>query len=139
MINELEKVAKYLGGEVVIDNDGTHSVMVRTDDRSSKENYDDMLEFMGEIGYFLHEYEVDELWADHDTQIIYFKKVEPNDDPRYPVGGCSCMTKTPDPFFHKHDCPVWMYDKILRLEDSLNKEMKEVVRLQNIILEKIDG
>lgn len=34
---------------------------------------------------------------------------------------CNCMTKTPHPFFHAKNCPVYMADKIKRLEDKIKE------------------
>lgn len=32
---------------------------------------------------------------------------------------CNCLTKTPEPKYHKHNCPVWMKDHIDKLERKI--------------------
>lgn len=34
---------------------------------------------------------------------------------------CNCLTKTPDPKYHKENCPVWMEDRIKKLEIIVKK------------------
>lgn len=76
-MKELSKVSEYLGGRVIFESsDGTHFICVDTGDNTSKENYDDMLEDASHIEKMLSEYEICDMWADHDTQIFTFKKVE---------------------------------------------------------------
>lgn len=45
----------------------------------------------------------------------------PDELPKYPVAGCRCMTKTPDPLYHERYCAVWMYWRILQLEKRLRE------------------
>ena len=33
---------------------------------------------------------------------------------------CNCLTKTPVPKHHKHNCPVWMSARIKELEEEVN-------------------
>lgn len=32
---------------------------------------------------------------------------------------CNCLTKTPEPKFHMRNCPVWLADRVKRLEGAL--------------------
>jgi len=70
-MTELDRIAAWLGGSV---QEG-YWIRVDTGDLTSKENYDDLLSMSSEIEAMCDEYEIDEMWADHDTQIIEFKKV----------------------------------------------------------------
>ena len=70
-MEELQKIAEYLGGYVEMDGDAIF-IRVDTGDNTSKANYDDLLMDMNDIRSMLKEYEVKEIWADHDTQIINF-------------------------------------------------------------------
>lgn len=72
---ELINVADILGGEVHTDNDGSFYIRIDTGDETSKENYDDLIISCSEIEDELAEYEISDKWADHDTQIVEFKKV----------------------------------------------------------------
>lgn len=47
---------------------------IDTDDNTSKENYDNLLDMLGDIRPTLFEYEVGEYFADHNTIIIDFIK-----------------------------------------------------------------
>jgi len=71
-MEELEKIANYLCGYVVESN----SIRVDTGDRTSKENYDDLLDIESDIEHLMVEWKIIDRWADHDTQIITFKKVK---------------------------------------------------------------
>jgi len=70
-MTELERIAEWLGGYVC---EGYY-IRINMDDLSSKENYDDLIDMGDEIRAMCDEYYVDEMWADHNTQIIEFKKV----------------------------------------------------------------
>jgi len=69
-MNELQLIAEYLGGDLFFDE---LYISIWTGDNTSKENYDDMLDFSDEVRDMLSKYEILEMWADHDTQIIEFK------------------------------------------------------------------
>ena len=74
MNNELQRIADHLGGEVCNDDTSIY-IRIDTGDNTSKENYDDLLGLGDNINHMLSEYKIADLWADHDTQIISFKKV----------------------------------------------------------------
>lgn len=71
-MHELDNVAKFLCGDIETDADGVY-ICIRTDDNTSKENYDNLMYMCDDIRALLTNYEIVELWADHDTQIIEFK------------------------------------------------------------------
>lgn len=64
----LSDIAFFVDGEVI---DG-NSIMIRTWDTTSKENYDDLLQIVNDIEDKFPEADIEILWADHDTQIIEF-------------------------------------------------------------------
>lgn len=64
----LSDIAFFVDGKVI---DG-NSIMIRTWDNTSKENYDDLLEIVNDIEDKFPEVDIETLWADHDTQIIEF-------------------------------------------------------------------
>jgi len=75
---ELVKIAEDWCGSLEYDGDGNVYIRIDTCDNTSKDNFDDLLTFIGDvrtdalaIGYIVNEY-----WADHDTQIIELEKVE---------------------------------------------------------------
>ena len=71
MMTELEKIAEYLGGYVV----ELDSIRIDTGDRTSNENYDDLLDIESDIEHLTVDWQIIDRWADHDTQIITFGKV----------------------------------------------------------------
>jgi len=74
---ELLQIAEFHGGELMLSS-GEFYVRIDTGDRTSKENYDELIECREDIELMLDnsEYEIEDLWADHDTQIIEFTKKE---------------------------------------------------------------
>lgn len=71
-MDELEKIAYYLGGELDASDVELPFITIYTGDNTSKENGDDLLGMCADIECMLSEYQVVEQWADHDTQIITF-------------------------------------------------------------------
>lgn len=65
-------IGRYVGGKVCVEEDG-YSIIIRTSDNTSKENYDDLLDISNDIQTKFPEVDIKELWADHDTQIIEFE------------------------------------------------------------------
>ena len=74
---ELLKVAEFHGGELLA-NDGEFYIKIDTGDRTSKENYDELLDMREDIEVIIKDsgFEILDLWCDHDTQIIEFEYVE---------------------------------------------------------------
>jgi len=69
----LIRVAEFYGGELNQTNSEFY-VRIDTEDRTAKENYDEILDYREDIDLILEdsEYICDELWSDHDTQIVGF-------------------------------------------------------------------
>ena len=44
---------------------------------------------------------------------------------------CNCLTKTPEPKYHMQNCPVWMADRIEKLEDALRNIYEELLIITN--------
>jgi len=74
---ELLQIAEFHGGELMLSS-GEFYVRIDTGDRTSKENYDEIIDCREDIELMLDnsEYEIEDLWADHDTQMIEFTKKE---------------------------------------------------------------
>lgn len=76
---ELIQIAEHHGGDL-IKNDGEFYIRIDTGDRTSRENYEEIIDCEDDIKVILEavdsDYKLDELWADHDTQIIEFKKLD---------------------------------------------------------------
>lgn len=79
IVDELHSVASYLGGSVLYDHDRPY-IRIDTEDNTSKENYDDLLGLEEEIDLMLQNYYIHEKWADHNTQIIEFRKHKLNNE-----------------------------------------------------------
>ena len=73
--SELIEAAEYMGGEYKKDSSGWY-IQVDTGDNTSKENYDDLISDADELRKILNNWEIIELWADHDTQIIELKEIK---------------------------------------------------------------
>lgn len=71
-MSELETIATYVDGELDLSDGDGPFITIYTDDNTSKENYDDLLNICNDIECMLSEYEVVDKWADHDTQTITF-------------------------------------------------------------------
>ena len=54
------------------------------------------------------------------------------------VTKCSCLTKTRDPQYHKHTCPVWMMDRIIKLEAKVVEQLGRI-RVKEVVEVIIDG
>jgi hypothetical protein len=70
---ELGIIAAAQGGE--LHEVGGPYIRFDTEDNTSKENYDDLLDIANDIKPSLATYEITDMWADHNTQIIEFKKI----------------------------------------------------------------
>lgn len=68
---ELERAADRFYGYLKRDQDGFF-IRIDTDDNTADENYDALLDM--DFDKMLVKYEVSKKWADHNTQIIEFKK-----------------------------------------------------------------
>lgn len=70
---ELIQIAEFHGGELILYNSEFH-IKINTEDRTSKENYNKLIDMREDIELMLNgiEYKIQELWADHNTQIIEF-------------------------------------------------------------------
>ena len=44
---------------------------------------------------------------------------------------CNCLTKTPEPKYHMQNCPVWMADRIKKLEELLSYYCESLQELEN--------
>jgi hypothetical protein len=86
-LEELRKIASDYCGELLFDH-GKPYIRIDTGDRTSKENYDDLMELRSDIAGQLEIYEISEIWADHDTQIIEFSKPAANSVVMYPCPKC---------------------------------------------------
>lgn len=71
-VKELETIASYLDGELDESDPDLMVITIYTDDNTSKENHDNLLDIINDIEPMLHEYCVVDDWADHNTQLITF-------------------------------------------------------------------
>ncbi len=73
---ELIQIAEFHGGELMYSSDEFY-VRIDTGDRTSRENYEEVVDMREDIELILEDansdYIIQELWADHDTQIIEFQ------------------------------------------------------------------
>lgn len=37
---------------------------------------------------------------------------------------CNCLTKTPEPRYHKRNCPVWLVDRVEKLQQTIESALK---------------
>lgn len=49
---------------------------------------------------------------------------------KYPIGSCSCLTKSPDAQYHDKKCPVWLYHQLYAVLEEKEKENNFVIRPQ---------
>lgn len=58
------------------------------------------------------------------------------------IGSCNCLTKTPEPKYHKHGCPVRRgvkFPRLFYLEDAVNSyipapdKVKEILNAEDLL------
>jgi len=70
----LIQIAEFYGGSVEY-YDAEFSILIYTGDKSSKENYDELLDMMNDINIMLEDsdFKISDYTADHDSQSLEFE------------------------------------------------------------------